>query len=130
MALADIPRMLEQRQFYELPLIRDKRDVGRELRALARQGFVVEEKTTTLGWRVRPQAFLWWLADELVQTVRDETPFEDWLQKQELGFLLTRGEKEQLGKAVRAVGRLLKEGVTTLIQAAASGAGAAMVTGG
>jgi len=94
------------------------------------QGFITEEKTATVGWRVRPQAFLWWLADELVQTVRDETPFEDWLQKQELGFLLTRGEKEQLGKAVRAVGRLLKEGVTTLIQAAASGAGAAMVTGG
>jgi hypothetical protein len=129
-ALADIPRMLEQRQFYELPLTRDKRDVGRELRSLAKQGFVAEEKTAPVGWRVRPQAFLWWLADELVRTVREETPFEEWLQKQELGFLLTRGEKEQLGKAVHAVGDLLKDGAATLIQAAASGAGAAMVTGG
>jgi len=66
--------------------------------------------------------FLWWLADELVRTVRDETLFEEWLQKQELGFLLTRGEKEQLGKAVREVGGLLKDGATTLIQAAAKGA--------
>ena len=38
--------------------------------------------------------------------MRDEVPFEEWLQKQELGLLLTRGEKEQLGKAVRAVGEL------------------------
>jgi len=127
-ALADIPRMLEQRQFYELPLIRDKRDVGRELRALARQGFVVEEKTTTLGWRVRPQAFLWWLADELVCTVRDETPFKEWLREQELGILLTRGEKEQLGQAVHTVGGLLKDGAATLIEAAAKGVGAAMAS--
>jgi len=129
-ALADISRMLEQRQFYELPLTRDKHDVGRELRSLARQGFIAEEKTATVGWRVRPQAFLWWLTDELVCTVRDETPFEDWLQEQELGFLLTRGEKEQLGKAVHAVGGLLKDGVATLIEAAAKGMGAAMVVGG
>jgi len=129
-ALADIPRTLEQRQFYELPLTRDKRGVGRELRSLAKQGFVAEEKTAPVGWRVRPQAFLWWLADELVRTVREETPFGEWLQKQELGFLLTRGEKEQLGKAAHAVGDLLKDGAVTLIQAAAGGAGAAMVTGG
>ena len=121
-ALADIPRMLEQRQFYQLPLTRDKRDVGRELRALAKQGFVTEEKTATVGWRVRPQAFLWWLADELVRTVRDDMPFEGWLRKQEMGVLLTQGEKEQLGKAVREVGGLLKDGATTLIQAAAKGA--------
>lgn len=114
--------MLEQRQFYQLPLTRDKRDVRRELRSLARHGFIAEEKTTTGGWRVRPQAFLWWLADELVCTVREETPFEEWLQKQELGFLLTQGEREQLGKAVRAVGGLLKDSATTLTQAAAKGA--------
>ena len=81
------------------------------------------------GCRVRPQAFLWWLADELVRTVRDETSFEEWLQKQELGFLLTRGEKEQLGKAVRAVADLLKGGVTTLVEAAARGVGEGVAKG-
>ncbi len=78
---------------------------------------------------MRPQAFLWWLADELVRTVREGTPFEKWLQKQELGVLLTRGEKEQLGNAVRAVGGLFKDGAKTLIEAAAKGVGEAMVKG-
>ncbi|MEA3397509.1 MAG: hypothetical protein U9R05_08610 [Chloroflexota bacterium] len=112
-----------------LQLARDKRDVGRELRALAKQGFVTKDETTSAGYRIRPQAFLWWLADEMVRTVRDEIPFETWLQKQELGALLTRGEKEQLGQAVRKVGSLLKDGVTTLIEAAAKGAGQAVVKG-
>jgi len=129
-ALADVVKMLEQRQFYAVPLVRDKRDVGPELRLLGKQGFVTEDQTALAGWRVRPQAFLWWLADELVRTVRDETSFEEWLQKQELGFLLTRGEKEQLGKAVRAVVDLLKGGVTTLIEAVAKGVGEAVMKGG
>jgi len=118
--------MLQQRQFYTLPLIRDVRDFGPELRSLKKQGFVKEDGSVPGGWRVRPNSFLWWLADELVRTVRDETSFEKWLQKQELGFLLTRGEKEQLGKAIRAVGGLLKDGAATLIGAVAKGAGAAV----
>ena len=129
MALADVTKMLEQRQFYKQPLIRDKRDIGPELRSLKKQGFVVEDEATSTGWRVRPQAFLWWLADELVRTVREEMLFEEWLQKQELRTLLTRGEKKQLGKAARAVGDLLKDGATTLIEAAAKGVGEAMVKG-
>jgi hypothetical protein len=79
---------------------------------------------------VRPQAFLWWLADELVRMVRDETPFEEWLRAQELEGLVTRSEKEQLSKTIRAIVSLLKGGVTTLIEAAAKGAGEAIVKGG
>ena len=79
---------------------------------------------------MRPSAFLWRLADELTRTVRRETPFEEWLQAQEWEGLLTRGEKEQLGKAVRAVGGLLKDGAKTLIEVAAKGAGEAIMKGG
>jgi len=53
--------------------------------------------------------------------VRCKKSFEEWLQKQELGLLLTRGEKEQLGKTARAVGELLKDGISTLIQATVKG---------
>jgi hypothetical protein len=129
-ALAHIPRLLKQHKFYVERLIHALRDLGRELRSLNKQGFVAEDEAIPGGWRVRPSAFLWWLADELVRTVRDETPFEEWLQKQELGILLTRGEKQQLDKGVRAIVGLLKDGVTTLIEAAAKGAGEAMVKGG
>ena len=68
--------------------------------------------------------------DELVRTVRDEPSFEEWLRKQEWEGLLTPGEKQQLDKGVRAITGLLKDGVTTLIEAAAKGAGEAMVKGG
>jgi hypothetical protein len=43
---------------------------------------------------------------------------------------VTRDEKQQLDKGVHAVVGLLKDGVTTLIEAAAKGAGEAMVKGG
>jgi hypothetical protein len=129
-ALAHIPRLLKQRQFYVERLIRDLRDLGPELWSLKKQGFVAENEAIPGGWRVRPQAFLWWLADELVRTVRDEPSFEEWLRAQEWEGLLTRGEKQQLVKGVRAVTGLLKDGVTTLIEAAAKGAGEAMVKGG
>jgi hypothetical protein len=43
---------------------------------------------------------------------------------------LTRGEKQQLDKGVRAMAGLLKGGVTTLIEAAAKGAGEAAVKRG
>jgi hypothetical protein len=124
-ALADVAGMLERREFFELPLVRDvRRDCGRELRALEWQGFVCADDAAPTGYRVRPQAFLWWLADEVVRTVRDDTPFEEWLRRQELGVVLTRGERAQLGEAARAIGGMLQDGAATLIQAAAHGAGA------
>lgn len=79
---------------------------------------------------MRPGAFLWWLADELVRTVRDEPSFEEWLRKQEWEGLLTRDEKQQLNKGVRAVVELLKDGAKTLIEAAAKGVGEVIVKGG
>ncbi|MEE8392274.1 MAG: FAD-dependent oxidoreductase, partial [Anaerolineae bacterium] len=120
-ALTDVAKMLKERQFYQLPLTRDQRDFGLELRSLKKQGFVTEDKAIPDGWWVRPQAFLWWLADEMVRTVRDETPFEEWLTEQELGVVLTRAEKKWLLKALGVVGDLLKGGASALIEAAVKG---------
>jgi hypothetical protein len=126
-ALAHIP--VKSRLYMER-LVRDMPDLELELRALAKRGFVAEDDTIPGGWRVRPQAFLWWLADELVRTVRDELSFEEWLRKQEWEGLLTRGEKQELDKGIRTVVGLFKGGVTTLIEAAAKGAGEAIAKGG
>jgi hypothetical protein len=126
-ALADIAGMLDEREFFEMPLIRDaRRDCGRELRELRKRGLVYEDDDAHAGYCVRPQAFLWWLTDEMVRTVRDDTPFEEWLRQQELGVVLTRGEREQLGEAVRAIVGMLQDGAATLIEAAAKGAGKAV----
>jgi hypothetical protein len=128
-ALADIPRLLEQREFHVKRLLRDMRDFGPEMRSLTTQGFVAEDEAISGGWRVRPGAFLWWLADELVRTVRGEPSFEEWLRKQEWDGLLTRGEKQQLDKGVRAIAGLLRDGAKTLIEAAAKGVVEAIVKG-
>ena len=119
-ALADLPRLLEQREFDRKDIVRDLGDFGPELQSLKKQGFVTEDETIPGGWRVRPQVWLGWLADELVRAVRDETSFEKWVQKHELGFLLTRDRKEPLRKVAFAVGGLLKD----TAEAAAKGAGA------
>jgi len=126
-ALAHIPA---KSRLYVERLVRDMPDLELELRALARQGFVAEDGAIPGGWRVRPAAFLWWLADELVRTVRDEPSFEEWLRAQGWEGLLTRGEKQQLDKGVHAIASLLKDGAAKLIEAAAKGAGEAMIKGG
>ena len=118
---------LGQHRFHVERLIHDLPDFGLELRSLKKRGFVTEDAAIPGGWRVRPQAFLWWLADELVRMVRRETPLEEWLAVQEWEGLLTRGEKQQLGKAIHAVADLLKDGAATLIEAAAKGAGKALI---
>ena len=59
-------------------------------------------------------------------SVRDDTPFEEWLREQEMGIVLTRGEREQLGQAARAIVGMLQDGAATLIEAAGKGAGEAV----
>jgi hypothetical protein len=72
---------------------------------------------------VRPKAFLWWLTDEMIRTVRDAPSFEGWLRAQEFDGLLTKGEKGQLSEAVHVIVDMLKDGTTTLIEATAKGFG-------
>ncbi len=79
----------------------------------------LDEAVTTLGWRVRPLVYLWWMAEEVVRTVRSDTPLEEWLRAQEWGELMTRGEKQRLGGVMRSLGGVLQSGVSSLIEAAA-----------
>jgi len=126
-ALDYLPNLLPAREVYVSRLTRDLRDLESELRSLEKQGYVTEDTSIPSGWRIRAGVFTWWLADELVKIVRRDTPFEDWLQAQEMEGLLTKGEKQKLEKAARSAGELLKGGATALIQAAAKGLGEAIV---
>ncbi len=118
--------LLRHQRFNVQHLLRDMTSFQSELHSLERHGFVAQDANIPGGWRVRPGAFLWWLAEELGRTERHEMPFEEWLKAQELEGLLTRGEKQQLDRAARSITDLLKGSVNTLIQAAAKGAGEAM----
>lgn len=103
-------------------LIRELPALGPEIRILLKQGYITEDVTYLCKYRVRPEAFLWWLSEELIRTVRDDATFENWLQLQEWEGLVKTGEKQQLNRAARALGDLLKEGINTFIKSAAEGA--------
>ncbi|MCP4655859.1 MAG: ATP-binding protein [bacterium] len=121
--MADGEELLEDRSFYVKRLIADPGDFGPERRSLQKQGFIAEDPRIPGGWRVLPIAYLWWMAEEVIRTVRSDEPFEDWLRAQEWGELLTRGEKERLSGIMRSVGGVLKTGVTALIESSAKSLG-------
>jgi hypothetical protein len=100
-ALAHTAYLLPERAFLTDGFIQGFRDWGPELDDLEATGLVARDEHVSGGWRVVPQAMLWWLADELVRAVRTDTPFEDWLRAQELDGLLTAKEREQLEKVAR-----------------------------
>jgi hypothetical protein len=126
---AALPQLvLEERKFRDRLLIHDLRDLGPELRALEKQGFVIQDNESD-EWRVRPMAFVWWLADEVVRMARDETSYRDWLRAQEFEGVLTRAQEQKLGKALNSVSELLKDGAKVLIESIAKGAANATIGG-
>jgi hypothetical protein len=127
-ALAHIPTLLGEQEFMVERFIRDMKDFGPELRELKKRGFTEEDEAVPGGWRVRPGAFLWWLADELTRTVRSEDAFEEWLRAEVVEGPLTRKERQQLGKVARETIDLVQGGVTALISAAAEGVGAGLAS--
>jgi hypothetical protein len=121
--------LLKQSKFDVKRLIRDLPTLESELRLLGRLGFIAEDANIPGGWRVRPGVFLWWLTDELVKTARHETKFEEWWQAQQMEGLLTRGEKQKLGEAAKAITGALRDSAVTFVQAAAKAAAETIVKG-
>ena len=122
-ALAQTPQLLEKRLFNNKVLLRDLRDLGPELRALEKQGYVKKYQTSqdNDNWRILPAAFQWWLADELVRTVRSEKGFTQWIQAQEWGGLLTKTGERQLIHAGKSLADSLKGSIPDLIKFFISG---------
>ncbi|MBI1922827.1 hypothetical protein HYR99_01110 [Candidatus Poribacteria bacterium] len=75
------------------------------------------------------QAFIWWLADELRRNVRDDSEFDKWLQRYEMGLLFTQGEKEKLSQLATRVVNVIGQGASTLIQSFAKGFGENLAKG-
>jgi hypothetical protein len=98
-------------------------DLEPELRSLGRQGFVVKDGLVPGGWRVRPQVFLWWLANELARATRSQGVFQEWLQSQSLDGILTPEERRQLNERSRGIGEMFPGGVTDLIEVTVTGSG-------
>lgn len=130
-ALAHTAHLLPQREFLTDAFIAGLRDFGPELADLESCGLITRDAQVRGGWRIAPQAMLWWLADELVRAVRrEDVPFDDWLRAQEMDHLLTKKEREQLGQVARGAVQVLGQGATTLVEAFAKGLGDSLAGGG
>jgi len=122
-------QLLPERSFLLDAFVKGLIDLGPELKDLAAVGAIAADDTIDGGWRVEPQVMLWWLADELIQVVRDDKPFDQWLQAQELEHLLTRQERDSLTQFVRGAAEILQQGASKLVEAFAAGLGKRL-TGG
>ena len=120
-ALAQIPRLLAEHQFKVSELVEDFDDFTPELDTLQVSGTLLQNEAG--DWIVAQDAFLWWLADELRRSVRDETPFSDWVRAQEMDNLLTESEKHRMNQAAQTVLTVVGKGATTLIETLAKGFG-------
>ncbi|GEM_PF-749619 len=91
------------------------------LRTLEQQGFVEPNAALPGGWQVRPQAFLWWMTDQILSHVRDKPSLEQWWRAQGWTGLLSLAEEAALGDALRATRESFPDGPRALIAQIAQG---------
>ena len=120
-ALCGTEKLLVDRRFLLQPFILGLRDVNPEVKDLEAIGLIIADENIRGGWGVESQVMTWWLADELIRTVRSDKPFEQWLQAQEMDSCLTNQEKENLAQLTHFIGRSLKEGAEQFIKTFAEG---------
>lgn len=120
-ALVSAGKYLPDRAFFTQAFTQNLRDFQRELDDLMVAGLVTEDVSSECGWRVTQECMLWWLMDELVRVVRDDTSFEAWLRAQELENMLTKEERDRMKGIIRKAATMLQQGATTLIKAFAEG---------
>lgn len=122
-ALCGTEKLLVERTFLLQPFISGLKDVDPEIRDLEAIGLIAVDKSIRGGWRIESQVMTWWLADELVRTLRSDRPFEQWLQAQEMDNYLTSQEKENLVQLTSSIAIFLQKGVTKFIETFAEGIG-------
>jgi len=110
-------------------LLNDLRDLGIEIRSLSKQGYITPDKTRLSGWSVRSEVFIWWVADQIICTLREDVSYEKWITNQGWEGLLKKGEKQQLDKARGILGSVLKDGVLAFVKGAAEGFGKSLFGG-
>lgn len=119
-ALANAGDLLPDRKFRLDALLKDLANWAPELKDLENVGLVRAAPGIPGGWFVTQLVMLWWLADELIRVLRDDTAFSNWLRSAELEGRWTHGQREQLKEGIRNFGG----GVTQLIERFATGFGA------
>lgn len=121
-ALLQAPYILKNRDFDVRDLSKNLSNYSPELVDLTYQGILSHDVNVPGGFKILQGALLWWMADELIRTIRDDEQFKEWLADRQLvGGVFTKNELGILTKSARFVGQLLEKGSITLIEAYAKG---------
>jgi hypothetical protein len=94
-------------------------DFRPELGSLHMQGFIMEDESIPGGWRIRPQALLWWLGDQVAHATRSRGSLDGWLQAQEMDLLLGSGDMARTFEAGQVIADLFRSDLPALIEAVA-----------
>ena len=94
-ALANAGDLLPDRKFRTDTLLKDLPNWTPELKDLENVGLLRVAPALSCGWFVTQLVMLWWLADELIRMLRDDTAFSNWLRSAELEGRWTHGQREQ-----------------------------------
>ena len=120
-ALGQIPELLGNYHFNTSAWVEDLSDYRLELDALEVSGVLTQ--TNDKDWRIKQEALLWWLADELIKTVRDDVAFKEWLLAQEMDGLFTNEQRQQIGQTAKKIVEITGRGAMTLVDSLAKSLG-------
>lgn len=120
-ALQQLPGIISHHEFDISALERELPDYERESRELMQRGFLQLDMAHPGRFVIAPGIFLLWLGTEWAGALRRNDDLSGWLADQGWHGLLKGGEKRQMVSAVREMGKTLQGGLTTLVQAAATG---------
>ena len=109
-ALDEMPRLLGEKEFDIPNLLKKLPNYSSELKTLKRRGFIKEDGSFESGYRVTAKVMLSFVADELITALREDENLDKMLHRETWDGMFTKGEKEQLANATKALGNLLKEG--------------------
>ncbi len=117
-ALLQAPHMLAIKDFHQGAIKASLPYLAPELDELVRSGIIASDKIFESGYKISQGSLLWWLADELLRTIRGDNTFEAWLmEKQMVGGIVSQKELDSLKILVKSVGGFLDKGATSLIEA-------------
>ena len=113
-ALLQTPHLLANKEFHQSSIKDNLHYLEPELGELNSFGLIDVDDNFAGGYKINQGSLLWWLADELIRTIREDSTFEEWLlEKQLVGGLVSQKELESL----KTLAKLLDKGATTLIEA-------------
>lgn len=127
-ALDEMPTLLGEYSFDIESMRKSMQGNSRDIRYLHQRGFIVEDKQLPSGYCVTSKVMLWWLAEELLITLEKKDELGQFLYKNQLDGLFTKGEQLQFSTAISNLKAIAVTGAETFVKSAAEGFGKGIST--